>query len=94
MIEYVMPASLGLAAAVFGIYTRYTFVKKKDVYKPGGMSYYVYRDECTKTTDDTNRQLRDIHRDIKKLDQCLSRIEGRLNGNWITRSHEKKDHVP
>lgn len=54
------------------------FLTKRDIYKNGGRTYFVYREDCLRAHNEITIELKAITSKLNNLDQCLTRVSERL----------------
>ena len=80
---YVLGGIVLVSQAVVGAWTRYTFVKKSELYKANGKPHYQFHDDCVREHADLEKELQCIHRELKSNGESLARIEGKLNSKGL-----------
>ena len=76
---YILGGVVLVSQAVIGAWTRYTFVKKSELYKRNGKPHYQFHDDCVREHTDLEKELQCIHRELKSNGESLARIEGKLD---------------
>jgi hypothetical protein len=90
MNNYYAAAILAFLTAALGIWTKFSFVQKKHLYGSNGRPHFAFKDDCLRNHKELQTDLKEIREDVKKISQCIIRIEARLNAREYTERQEVK----